>query len=129
MTHRNDEFNSYAIYKCSALVEMQTSSITHDGEEKDDGFEHVSEVRPNIYVNKMDERELFVVRKWQELNQMDQYDLITEAPRIEVEFETKAMYCPKYTVSFYMVSREMEQGGGEEERVRVCVRVRVRVHA
>eukprot|EP00729_Bicosta_minor_P015592 gene15592-34690_t len=90
---------------CSALVEMQTSSITHDGEEKDDGFEHVSEVRPNIYVNKMDERELFVVRKWQELNQMDQYDLITEAPRIEVEFETKAMYCPKYKVSFYMLGR------------------------
>ena len=40
----------YAIYECTALIEMQTSSITHDGD--NDGDMNVSEVRPNIYINK-----------------------------------------------------------------------------
>jgi len=91
----------YAIYQCTALIEMQTSSITHDGTENDVS-PGVSEVRPNIYVNRKDERELFVVRDAKELNQMSTYEMITPAPRIEIEYETKADYCPKYRVSFYI---------------------------
>lgn len=49
-----------------------------------------------------DERELVIVRNADELNQMTGYEMITEAPRVEITYEKKKHYCPKYKISFYV---------------------------
>eukprot|EP00729_Bicosta_minor_P010757 gene10757-31660_t len=71
----------YEITRCHALIELQTSSLKYtDTKEK---TTKTSNVRPNIYLNSEDERELFVCRKPADLNRT-------------------SSYCPKYEVSFFL---------------------------
>ena len=49
-----------------------------------------------------DERELFVIRNHENLNQMDEYEMVSDAPRVEITYEKKKQYCASYKVSFYV---------------------------
>ena len=60
------------------------------------------QVRPDIYINPKDERELFVVRREHEINNTDSYEMICNVPRVRVEYDKKKTYCPKYKVTWYM---------------------------
>jgi hypothetical protein len=59
------------------------------------------EIRPNIMFNPNEERELFVIRKGNELDKLGGYNLVTLSPRIIAYYDAKKEYCPKYEVLFY----------------------------
>jgi hypothetical protein len=59
------------------------------------------QIRPNILINPEDERELFIIRNGAEMDKCEAYNLISESPCVEAEFNCEKKYCPKYTVNFY----------------------------
>ena len=64
--------------------------------------EETCEVRPDIYLNHLDERELFITRDADVINQTDNYEMIVNAPRVVADYDAKKKYCPKYQVTWYM---------------------------
>ena len=88
----------YEILKVTALIELTTSSK----ETPADGKSVTTNVRPDIYINPKDERELFLIREKAELNNTTNYNLVTEAASVEVTYEQDKQYCPKYKVGFYL---------------------------
>ena len=100
--------NRYEIFKCTGLIELQTSSHSYEKNIPSDpdamdgfGAEPVTEtceVRPDIYINPKDERELFITRKAADINNTDSYEMVCEAPRVEIMYDKKKQYCPKYQV-------------------------------
>ena len=96
----------YQIVKATALIEMTTSSketTTTEGEHK---VVTTTNVRPDIYINPEDERELFIIRKPDDLNNTSSYNMVSEAASLTVTYENDTKegktYCPKYEVAFYM---------------------------
>ena len=71
----------YEIIRCDALIELQTDSITYkDGKDEKGkptgkGKTITSPVRPDIYINTDDERELFICRKPEDLNHTTSYNM------------------------------------------------------
>ena len=47
------------------------------------------EVRPDIFINWKDERELFITRKAADINNTDSYEMICDAPRVKVMYDKK----------------------------------------
>jgi len=93
----------YEIFKATGLIELQTSSRTYpDLTAKSTKTKKTCEVRPDIFINWKDERELFVTRKVAEINKTDSYEMICSAPRLKVMYDKKKKYCPKYEVTWYM---------------------------
>jgi len=98
----------YEIIRCDALIELQTDSITYkDGKDEKGkptgkGKTITSPVRPDIYINTDDERELFICRKPEDLNHTTSYNMTVNAPKVVAIYDKKKNYCPKYNVSFYM---------------------------
>jgi hypothetical protein len=88
------------VYECSALIELTTSTMVYV--DKTDGKKYASEMRPNLYVDTHDERTLLLVRDKDELNRTDSFDMITPAPRVEMAYDRKKQYCPKYKVTFFV---------------------------
>ena len=60
------------------------------------------EVRPDIYINPNDERELFITRKPADFNKTDSYEMVCDAPHVCIQYDKKKEYCPKYEVSWYI---------------------------
>jgi hypothetical protein len=54
-----------------------------------------------MLINPEEERELFIIRKAEELDNCDGYNLISVSPRVDVEYDRAKKYCPKYKVTFY----------------------------
>ena len=48
-----------------------------------------SNIRPNIYINSADERELFICRKASELNQTVSYSFTVNAPQVVLMYDEK----------------------------------------
>ena len=61
-----------------------------------------AEVRANILVNKVDERELLIVRKASELDKSDSYRFITPAPAIRMHWDKKKEQCPQFGATFFI---------------------------
>jgi hypothetical protein len=59
-------------------------------------------IRPDILVNTVDERELIIVRKAEELDASNTYRVLTAAPRIAMKYDMEKNHCPKFEVIFYM---------------------------
>ena len=87
----------YELYEFTALIEMSSSFAAFENEDKEmKGYE----IRPDIMFNPADERELFVVRKGEELDKLGDYSLVTTVPRIVASYDGKKGYCPKYLKPF-----------------------------
>ena len=84
----------FEVYEFKCLIELSTNTKTMNGKSY--------QVRPNIMLSERDERELFIVRKQNELDAVDTYTIVTEAPRIRAIYDCKKEYCPKYEVTFYL---------------------------
>eukprot|EP00729_Bicosta_minor_P010057 gene10057-8209_t len=69
----------YEIFRATALVELTTSSK----ETVKDGKSITTNIRPDVYVNPEDERELFIIRKKDELNNTNSYNLVSKAAQLE----------------------------------------------
>ena len=48
-----------------------------------------SNIRPNIYINSADERELFICRDASELNQTVSYSFTVNAPQVVLMYDEK----------------------------------------
>ena len=110
MAFRSVHFVRYQIYEVEGLIELQTSSHSYEETAEFGGFNPTKvtktcEVRPNIFINPKDERELFVTRKAADINQTDSYEMIVNAPRVRIEYDKKKEYCPKYKVTWYVLEQ------------------------
>lgn len=64
-----------------------------------------AEVRADILVNKVDERELLIVRRADDLDKSDSYRFITPAPAIRMHWDKKKEkkgHCPKFEATFFI---------------------------
>lgn len=80
----------YEITRCKALIELQTSSLKWEGK-GEDGIPKstTSNIRPNIYINSSDERELFICRDASKLNQTVSYRFAVNAPQVVLMYDEK----------------------------------------
>ena len=100
----------YQIVKATALIELTTSSkeTKNTATDPQGGVTTTTttNVRPDLYINPEDERELFIIRNPDDLNNTSSYNMVTQAASLTVTYENNEgkgkTYCPKYEVAFYM---------------------------
>ena len=85
----------YEVFEVTCLIELSTNTKTAvDPTDKSKKIAY--QVRPDIFLSSRDERELFIVREREELNQTDSFTMITEAPNVVTTYDAKKKYTPKY---------------------------------
>lgn len=85
----------FEIIECSAMIELSTSARTHS-----DG---TSQIRPNMLVSQEDCREQVLIRNEHELDDgLDTFETLSVTPHVEMMWDGKKRYCPKYEVKFYL---------------------------
>jgi len=88
----------FQIYKVSVLVELSSrTETTPSGEE--------CEVRPDLWLDIEDERSLVVVRDESKMDDLDTMRRFFKSPMVEMTYDTKKKYTPKYEVTFYLERR------------------------
>lgn len=94
-------------FECSAakfLFEISSEDVDYYDDEAH--AMRTAEVRADILVNKVDERELLIIRRADDLDKSDSYRFITPAPAIRMHWdkkkEKKLGHCPKFEATFFI---------------------------
>lgn len=61
-----------------------------------------AEVRADILVNKVDERELLIILRVDDLDKSDSYRFITPAPAIKMHWDKEKQRCLRFEATFFI---------------------------
>ena len=88
----------FEVSKAAFLFEIQSEEIDY----YEGGQVCTADVRPNILINRVDERELVVIRRAEEMDKSDTYAFASLAPKLTMVYDKKKEHCPKFGMTLYI---------------------------
>ena len=88
----------FEVSKAAFLFEIESEEVDY----YEGGEMRTAEVRADILVNTVDERELVIIHDPTELDKSDTYAFASLAPKISMYYQRKKQHCPKFDMTLYI---------------------------